>query len=464
MSWRLFIFGLCFVSHLAWAATDSFEGFISAGENHFRLGQFHLALADLQSAQKLAITPEQTAQINGMLGLAYSQMSDCTEKPDDSLRKAIDSGLGSIQDRVHWLVAYAELLVGQGKIAEARNHYARAVKLADKNQGLSIYILLSQAYLFPPDQQLAKFQRIYDNLDNSIDPAERAGNLIDLGFQAMQLPNETGLKLAFESFAQARRMTEGQQPRLFAESLNGLAQLYEDQGRDDEALRLTHQALQSVKNTEARDLLLDLEWRQGRLFLIKQQKPEALIAYQHAVEHLEAIRQDIPVKYNKGHSSFLEKLGPVYLKLADLLLAQASQLQDGERKTGILRHTRETVELLKQAELEDFLGGRCGVYSNKSELDKMDKEEATTTAILYPILLEERLELLVSIGNEIKQYTQPVNAATLKDLTIELVGDLRKNSQQKDGKLSAKDLYDWLIAPIEPWLHERGIKTLVMVR
>ena len=455
MDWRLLIIGLFFISRFALAATDSFEGFLGQGEVHLRQGQYHLTLDDLQAAQTLAVTPQQQAQAKGTLGLAYFQMRRY-QQADSFLRQAITLGAGEQRERGRWTATLAELQANRGRIDDARSLYEDALKLIGADQQLSLGIRLGKVVLLPPEQRLAELSRIYDMLGAIADPAERARYLLNLGAQA-KLTGSAGLKLAYDSFEQARQNAGRQQPRLLAESLSALAQMYEDQQRGDEALRLNRQAIEALAGSEARDLLLDLEWRQGRLYKNQQQMPEAVAAYQHAVEHIEAIRQDIPVEYHNGRSSFREILEPLYLGLADLLLTQAAQ-QTGEHKTALLRRARETVELIKQSELEDFLGGRCAVHSSKSAL--LEAVEPST-AVIYPILLPDRLELLVSSGNEIRQYTQQVGAAILQSSAQHLARSLRKGKD--DAQPIAQQLYQWLIAPVEPWLHEHQVKTLVMV-
>lgn len=455
MGGRLLILSLYFMSCIAWSAADNFNDALGEAKAHLRQGQYFLTLDDLQSAQKLAATQEQQAQVTGMLGLAHYQMRHY-EQAETLLRQAIASGNNDVKDRVRWMATLAELQNNRGRVEEARRLYGDALKLAGSDQELIVGIRLGQAALLPTEQRLAELLRIRDMSGGIVDPVVRARYLLNLGTQAKRL-NAAGLKLAYESFEQARQTVAEKQPRLLAESLDGLAQLYEDQKRYEEALRLNRQAIQSAQSIEAHDLLLEMEWRQGRLYRSQQQIPEAIAAYQNAVEHIEAIRQDIPVEYHNGRSSFREVLEPVYLGLADLLLAQASH-QNGESKIPLLRRARETVELIKQSELEDFLGGRCSVHSSKNAL--LEAIEPTT-AIIYPILLPDRLELLVSSGNEIRQYTQTVQAATLQSLAQHLARSLRKGKE--DAKPISQQLYRWLIAPVEPWLHQHRVQTLVMV-
>lgn len=458
MGRRLLIVGFCLMVNFfnfSWSTENDFDGFLHTGQTYLQQGQYFLALDDLRSAQDLAVTPEQQAQASGMLGLTHYQMRH-REQAEALLRQALDSGADADPDRARWMATLADLQANRGQREEARILYADAAKLAGDNPGLRASIRLGQAALLAPEQRLAELARIHDSLEAITEPTDHARYLLDLGTQAQE-SGGAGLKLAYACFQQARQELDDQQPRLLADALGGLAQLYEDQKRHDESSRLNQQAIRLAQGIDAHDLLLDLEWRQARLYRNMKQPTQALAAYQRAVEHIEAIRQDIPVEYNNGRSSFRETLEPVYLGLADVLLAEASHAS-GEDKTVLLRRARETVELIKQSELEDFLGGRCAVHRSKGALlEAVDP----TTAIIYPILLPERLELLVTSGNEIRQYTQSIQATNLKELAHHLALSLR--SGEDDIKSVSGQLYAWLIAPIEPWLHQRHVQTLVMV-
>ncbi|CAK0767228.1 hypothetical protein CCP3SC1_40059 [Gammaproteobacteria bacterium] len=443
------------LTNITWGVENSFEEFLHKGKEYFNQGQYFLALDDLQSAQARADTLEQRAQANGMLGLTHYQMRH-REQANALLRQAIDSGTGDIPDRVHWTTTLADLQANQGQFEYAHRLYADATKIAGDDPELRTTIHLRQAISLSPEQRLAELVRIHHTLGDITNSIACARYLLDLGTQAQEL-GITGLKLAYTSFEQARQKLDEQQPRLLADALDGLAQLYEDQKRYNESLHLNQQAILLGQRIAAHDLLLELEWRQARLYRNLQQPAPALAAYQRTVEHVEAIRQDLPLKYHHGRSSFREILEPIYLGLADLLLAEAKKM-NGEGKTELLYRAREAVELIKASELEDFLGGRCAIHRNQSTLlEAVDP----TTAILYPILLPERLELLVSSGGEIRQYTQSVSAATLQGLTHQLARGLRVG--KSNTKTIAQQLYGWLIAPAQPWLHQRQVQTLVMV-
>jgi CHAT domain-containing protein len=434
----------------AYGAT--FEESYQQGKARLEQEQYGLAVIELNEAQQLALTPEDKAKSAGILGLTYYRMQRW-EPATKLLREATSFNVGENADRARWLGTLADLEADKGQLEIARPLYKKALSLVGTNPELVAGLKLGEIETLPLDEKLSELNQVKGNLEQVENTETRARLLINLGTQAHKVGKE-GFELAFECFEQANKLTANS--RLKAEALGQLSQLYEEQNRFSEALKLNTQAIAEAKKVEAHDLLLELEWRQGRLNRSSQKLPEATLAYQNAIQHIEAIRQDIPVEYHNGRSSFREILEPVYLGLADLLLMQASQ-KSGAEKTLLLRQARETVELIKQSELEDFLGGRCSVHTNKNSLDSVE----ASTAIIYPILLPERLELLVSSGSEIRQYTQPIDAATLQELTKHLAHSLR--TSKYDVKKTANQLYQWLIAPVEPWLKQQNIKTLVMV-
>jgi CHAT domain-containing protein len=454
MRWLYLSFWLFLFAGFASGAAKDYTVLITQGQDYLQQGQYHLARDTLHDARQVAVTPAQQATADGTLGLVLYRMRHLRQA-EELLRKAIERKAGEPRDRARWMSTLAELLVEADSTEEAGRLYAEALRLAGDDKKLRLGIRLGQASLMPAEQRLMDLDSIHDAITSLPLPEDRAALLIHLAQQAGEL-RETGLPLTYSSLEQARRDAV-HQPRLSVEALGMLARLYEDQKRDKEALSLYRQAIQAVKGTEAHDLLMELEWRQGRLYQRRQQWNEALTAYQRAVDHIEAIRQDIPVEYHNGRSSFRETLEPVYLGLADLLLTEASQATD-EEQTRLLRRVRDTVELIKQSELEDFLGGRCNVQSARTAL--LDSV-AANTAVIYPIIFPDRLELLVSIGGEIRQYSQPVDANTLEAVARGLADSLRKATD--DVTVKARKLQDWLISPIEPELRSNNVQTLVIV-
>jgi CHAT domain-containing protein len=153
-------------------------------------------------------------------------------------------------------------------------------------------------------------------------------------------------------------------------------------------------------------------------------------------------------------------VGPVYLELADLLLKYSDSLQGPEKIQSYLTEARETVELLKAAELQDYFQDEC-VTALQARIARLDRP-APHTAALYPILLPDRIELLLSLSSGIKRFTVPVG---LDPLTKE-VQSLRRMLEKRTTREylpPAQRLYQWLIRPMEAELTTRQINTLIMV-
>ena len=416
-------------------------------------GLIHQAEQNLLQAQLAAQTPQQQAKAAGELGAIYARLHRYSEsKP--LLEKAYQVSQDSQKATyANWL---GNLYSAQHESKQANEYYTQAAGLAGDNQALVLRINLNSARGLTPSEHLEALNKLNTQLDAIANTEEKIRLYLNLGEQAHALASESGLSLAYDAFDKAKTLSINtlQASRLQAESLNALASLYEDQKRFDESLRLTWQALALMQNSEERDLLFTLEWRQGRLLRQTQQIEAARSAYQRAVEHLEIIRQDIPVDYQNGKSSFRETLEPVYLGLADLLLQQAQQ-ETGEIKQKHLKTARDTVELIKQTELEDFLGGRCTVENARhASIEEMDDK----TAIIYPIILPQRLEILVGTKKGLSQFVVPVEALAFNTQVQKMARNLRNKVPSNMPKL-----YNWLVLPEETLLKEQGIETLVFV-
>jgi CHAT domain-containing protein len=184
---------------------------------------------------------------------------------------------------------------------------------------------------------------------------------------------------------------------------------------------------------------------------------EALRAYQSAVEHIENIRQDIPVEYVDGRSSFRETLEPIYLGLADLLLQDAAKL-GVEKQAELFRRARDTVELIKQAELQDYLGDRCAI-ERAGPLRGADFLGGT--AVFYPVILENRLELLLETRAGIERRSVRIDGAAVRDKALGFAKSMRE--VRLDYLSRARELYDLLLRPFEKVLTEHEIETIVVV-
>jgi CHAT domain-containing protein len=219
-----------------------------------------------------------------------------------------------------------------------------------------------------------------------------------------------------------------------------------------------------AQQVDAADLLYRWEWLRGRLARASGDREAAVAAYRRAVQALEAVRQDVPVEYVDGRSSFRETVGPLYFELADLLLQSSARLRnDPAAVAGLLREARSTVETLKTAEIRDYFKNQCLAAPEASRASLEAIVTARRTAALYPILLPDRVELLLSFPDGRQaQVTSRVGEATLARTVRELRTAL-ETLGTREYLEPAQRVYDWLIRPLEAELAAREIATLVVV-
>jgi len=243
-------------------------------------------------------------------------------------------------------------------------------------------------------------------------------------------------------------------------ALGWLAELYAHVGREEDALRLLDRAVFAGQQAQAPELLYRQAWLQGRLLRSRGDLTGATAAYRRAVAHVEAVRLDIPVEYRAGRSSFRATLGPLYYGLADLLLTLSADETGAEARQTLLAEARATVERLKAAELRDYFSDPCLAQQGRRSVPV--GAISMQAAALYPILLPDRLELLVSVGDTDHQVTVPVGADALT-ATVRAFRAGLETPTTRAYLDPAQTLHDWLIAPIEPLLDDAGVDTLVIV-
>jgi len=236
-------------------------------------------------------------------------------------------------------------------------------------------------------------------------------------------------------------------------------QLYEEEGRRSEAISLTRKAIFYAQQGKFPEILYLWQWQLGRLFFGEGDINAAIKSFQNAIATLNPIRRELFKGYRGKQDVFNESVKPVYLGLADLLLMQAEAETDENKKEDKLKEARDVMELLKTAELDDFFQDECvtALNAKKKTLNRTEPH----TALLYPIPLEDKLGLLLTLPDGMKYFKVPVDYETL----TETVQKFRKRLQTRTNNrflYESRQLYDWLIRPIEAELTGQQIETLVV--
>ncbi|MFN6516378.1 MAG: CHAT domain-containing protein [Nostoc sp. CreGUA01] len=241
-------------------------------------------------------------------------------------------------------------------------------------------------------------------------------------------------------------------------AIGTLGKLYEGDGQWLNAQKLTQQALTLAESVNAPDIAYNWYWQLGRLLKQQGDTKGAIAAYEIAVNQLQTLRNDLVAVNRDVQFSFQESIEPVYRESVALLLSQGNQLSEQT-----LDKARQQIEALQLATLDNFFREAC-LNVAKVVLDEVVDQDNPTTAVIYPIILPEQLQIIVKIPQ------QPLRHYAVKKSQSEVektLGKLREYLTEPDRIQEVKNLstqvYKWLIAPMESEFKRGNIDTLVFV-
>ncbi len=318
-----------------------------------------------------------------------------------------------------------------------------------------------------PDNARNRLDQALDALKDFEPSHDKAMNLIQVGLGYQQLRasmpamNAPLLLRAAGVLVEATTVAKHIGDERMSSYADGyLGHLYETEHRYDESLQLTRRAVFSAQSANAPESLFRWQWQLGRLLAATGKLDEAIASYSLATTTLRPIRLEVASSW--GNDSFAgdDSARLLFFELADLLLHRASRTDDSQGAEQYLRRARDAIETYKATELRDYFQDDC-VDTLQARITKLD-QLAAGTAVVYPIVFADRLELLVSLPNGLTRQSIPVSAATL----TQEVRAFRKTVEKRTTREylpHAQQLYAWLIRPLEPDLASFRIDTLVFV-
>lgn len=240
-------------------------------------------------------------------------------------------------------------------------------------------------------------------------------------------------------------------------SLGQLGAIYEQNKQIGEANKLTQEALLISQSINAAEISYRWQWQLGRLQKAKGEIPEAIASYSQAVETLQSLRNDLVAISSEVQFSFRESVEPIYRQLVGLLLQKDGKGNEPSQEN--LFKARSVIESLQLAELDNFFQEAC-LQAKPVQIDKIDR----TAALVYPIILEDRLEVVFSVAQHpVIHYSTELPKEQVEDVINKYKQSLTPIGSNKERFKLAKQLYDWLIKPAEEKLASYNIKTLVFV-
>ncbi len=450
--------------------SPQFNTLLQLSNAYQALGDYNSALNVIKQAISVADgTPEQEVLAHSYLGdilLALQQPDKAFEELEKylSMARTLDNKL-----------ILATLLNNMSNALSAEQYYSEALPIyqevieiaEDSNDNLlQIQALSNQAQVYikqkQPENAVIILEKVLPLLDKLPGDYAKAFHLLSLGQLVFKVQAQAvNSKLnAYDLFTESLRLAKQlQDNRLISYAKGFLGELYEQRKLYPEALKLTREAIFFAQ--EMPDLLYLLEWQQGNIWKAQQNLEESLSAYQRAFDYLRPIRTSLTNGQRNSNEVFYERIRPIYYSLADVLLKKAKQLpNDSAQKKQLLIQARDAVEELKEAELQDYFQDECvsAVKTQITELKKLDKN----TAVLYPILLPDRIELLFTTTDNLDQIVIPIGYKEIKKVILAFGKNLQRVTEGSFIK-QAKQLYNWMIKPIEHEIAVHNIKTLVIV-
>ncbi|MBD2202636.1 CHAT domain-containing protein [Calothrix sp. FACHB-1219] len=240
--------------------------------------------------------------------------------------------------------------------------------------------------------------------------------------------------------------------RAKAYALTELGGLYLQTQQLAPALQLTQQAQQLAEGMQAADITYQTYWQIGRIRKIQGDIPAAIAAYKLSLDALNLLRSDLVAISQDVQFSFQEKVEPIYRELVDLLL-QPNPSQEN------LKQARKTIEALQLAELDNFFREAC-LEGKPQQIDQIDQ----TAAVIYPIILRDRLSVIVSIpGKPLASYNTFLSQAEIENSIKQMRQSLNRAYANEERLRLYQQLYQWLIRPVESELAKSKVKTLAFV-
>ena len=274
-----------------------------------------------------------------------------------------------------------------------------------------------------------------------------------------------------------------------AQALGNLGRVYELAEQWSDARRLTEQALDLSQQDQTNAMTYQWQWQLGRILrqqslLLKGQGrseqaaatlENARTSYMSAIQTLKGLRGDLVSLSPTSRLDFREATEPLYREAVSLWLETAKTNPNAREKEEQLQQAQSLIESLQVEELVNFFRADC-VGNLQTTVDQTlnDRE-----ALIYPILLDDRLEILLSrAGQPLEQYTVEVDRqtieATVTQFRLALSPSQSSRARGRSGSQVlalnavdptplAQDLYQWLIEPLAKSLTTTNTDTLIFV-
>ncbi|KPA13796.1 hypothetical protein MHK_005992, partial [Candidatus Magnetomorum sp. HK-1] len=423
------------------------------------LGDLYLSLRDLKQAKKfinLAMNFVKQSNNNVAIASVLNHMGNLHatkrrfQKADECYSKALET-LASVDESV-------DIDAFQSKILINKTH--TLLQCYDKEN-------------FPKEINIALNSEL-KILSKSQNSYRKVFDMIALSIHIQKISEKFGVK-AFISTCNdlltlaTQLATDLKHDRLLSLSYGYMGLLKKYEGRLDEAKQNFRKAI-GYSQYHHPDIYYLWQWQIGRIFYEENNAEQAEIAYSLAVDilnpcfqsndsstHCAGIIHQLFKGYRSHDDLFNSYVKPLYMEYVEILSKDIPENEKEHRA----RTIRNIWESMKEVEIQNFFKDECvtAIKSKKKRLDQLPQN----TALIYPILLKKNPIVLLSFYN--KTILIDINSCTSKDVlfsAVRLRKYLEKDYKNEQYKRPARELYQYLIKPLEHYLKTERINQLVI--
>ncbi|WP_315789053.1 CHAT domain-containing protein [Fischerella sp. JS2] len=427
------------------------------------LQKSHVLAQKLRSPDQLAATLLSIGNIHRVLGnRASEQQNTLSEERLTPLHCRILNAQQSISDKASRAYQQAVQYYEQaatlskspvGQIQAKLNQLSVLLEMHNWSQARLLSADIQPRLTQLPMSQTAIFTQI--NLAQSLVCFKQATNADIPGWREIAQDFATAIN-------QARSIGD---QRSEAYALGALGALYLETKDLSNAQKLTEEAFKIAQTMQLGDIAYLWQWQLGYILKSKGDIQGAIAFYDQAYNTLQSLRNDLVALNPDIQFSFRDHVEPVYRQYVDLLL-QPPPVSPGQ-KGGVqknLQQARNVIEALQFTELENFFREAC-LQPVPKQIDEVVDKTDTTAAVIYPIILKDRLEIILKLPtqSELYHYTTNQQANEIEKNLEKLQYLLTQPDRINDVKKISGKVYNWLIQPLENKLVNTNIKTLVFV-
>lgn len=445
----------------------------------------------LEILQQVSITvqkqPDSALKAIGLRSLGRThRLIGNLEQSQDILEQSLEvaQAIGSPQDISAAWLSLGNTAKAKANIKAAWDYYQQAATNSDIQAITRIQAQLNLlSLLIDTPQKSITAPELVSQIQAQIAPLPPSRASVDaqINLARSLIKLESHRKITSQTIAELLSTTI-QQARIIKDlrgesyALGLLGVLYEKTQQLEAAQDKIEKALLIAQSINAPEIAYNWQWQLGKLMQTQGKTKSAIAAYTSAVSTIESVRSDIVSINPDVQFSFRESVEPIYRELVGLLL----QSQGSQTNRENLEQALKVIESLQQAELVNFFREDC-LDSTPVQIDQVDKK----AVVLYPIVLKDRLEVVVSLPNStLRHYATFLPQTEVEEVLTRLqqeiapeIADLNRGSeslttfwgpsreapQPQEYLNLAQKVYDWLIRPVEQDLAASKAETLVFV-